>query len=208
METRVKIDYIANDDITSFGSFKMSFTDHTKYKVHSVEAKFDFRDFWEFSQDTSSIAFDFLILSLLVYDVDRVLRRELFSEDGWCREITLVDVPAVNLNTMNIGKKYFDNAISFLTGDSWNISFCQAPAYDYHPTPRMNYDISVYKKVSLFSGGLDSLIGFVDEASTLEANKKILLISHKELGKEGKDQDRILDICRTPENNFFENRFT
>lgn len=57
----------------------------------------------------------------------------------------------------------------------------------------------------MFSGGLDSLIGFIDEASTLSVDKKILLVSHMELGKEHSDQKSILEYCR--ENNIFSNKY-
>lgn len=39
------------------------------------------------------------------------------------------------------------------------------------------------------------MIGFIDGCTQLPAGKKVLLVSHAELGKEGKDQTRILRRC-------------
>ena len=43
---------------------------------------------------------------------------------------------------------------------------------------------------------MDSLIGFIDETYSLNAGKKILLISHVEQGKEGADQNSIVGLCQ------------
>lgn len=68
---------------------------------------------------------------------------------------------------MNKGREAFNKAINFLTGDNWDIHFIQADSYSYNPTKKVKeYDPQFFEKVALFSGGLDSLIGFIDEAST------------------------------------------
>jgi len=86
------------------------------------------------------------------------------------------------------------------------LHFVQAEPYAYNLVVDTTYNVADYAKVALFSGGLDSLIGFVNEASTLGGNEKILLISHKEQGKEGADQTSILDTCRR--NGYFTGKYT
>lgn len=162
---------------------------------HSANIKFELKSLWEFGRDTDSPAFDFLILSVIVYNVDRLLNRGLHSNDGWKRDITLDGVPARNAASMNAATGLFERSISFLTGDKWSIHFVQHTAWNYNPATNKVYQRNEFAKVALFSGGLDSLIGFVDEAYNLNVDEKILLISHVEQGKEGNDQKGIMDYC-------------
>lgn len=205
METRVKILYTPSTSTNFFGEFSISFNAWDGVD-RSVKLKFDLQQLWSFSRDTTSIAFDFLILSFIVYNVDRAINRQKHSIDGWQRNIRLENVPVINLASMNKGKDAFNRAISFLTGDLWDIHFVQANSYNYHPIKNIkDYNKCDIEKVALFSGGLDSLIGFIDEVSSLSPSKKILLISHMELGKEHKDQLGILDYCRN--HNLYNGRF-
>lgn len=176
-----------------FGHYILSFTglDGTQY---SVKLKFGFDELRCIAQDTSSIAFDFLIFSLSVYNADRAISRAIYSEEGWCRRMKLT-VPVLHLSEMNNSREALTSALNFLTGDDWELNFEQAEPYQIDQELPI-VDRSVYGRVSLFSGGLDSLIGFVDGCALLEPDKKILLVSHKELGKEWSDQVRILDDCK------------
>lgn len=81
----------------------------------------------------------------------------------------------------------------------------QAEPYNYAPSRIRFENLRDYERVSLFSGGLDSLIGFIDGCSQLTDGKKVLLVSHVELGKEGGDQSRILDKCET--NHLFSGKY-
>ncbi|MDD3063198.1 MAG: hypothetical protein PHX50_10280 [Massilibacteroides sp.] len=195
METRIIIEYKKSEDTNTFGTYSLSFKDSNS-AIHKVDLKFDFKQLWSFSRDTTSVAFDFLILALIIYSADRILKRSLYSDTGWRRDIVLENIPVINLNAMQNGADYLCRAISFLTGDNWNLNFVKADEYNYSPSKKISsYNASEYEFVSLFSGGLDSLIGFIDKANDLNENKKILLISHMELGKEHGDQSSILDYC-------------
>lgn len=167
---------------------------------------FDFYPLWEFSQDTSSAYFDVLLLGQIVYSTDRILNRLAFSDDGWCRNIELNDVPVVNADLFNLHRQEFNTALSYLTGDNWTVSFTQMPPLEYTPEIEHHYNADEYEYVSLFSGGLDSLIGFIDKASDLHAGKKILLVSHYDMGKESMDQERIFYSCAA--NEFFNGKYT
>ena len=189
----VNISYQQSSDPAKFGQYSLSLTDEIGQQ-QNVELKFNFDDLWRFARDTSSVAFDLLVFAMSVYNADRAVSRAKYSEEGWKRNIHL-RVPVVNIAAMERGMDGFRSAVDFLTGDVWEFEFVQAAQYNYAP-PRIQFEnLQDYDRVSLFSGGLDSLIGFIDGCAQLPAGKKVLLISHAELGKEGKDQTRILGRC-------------
>lgn len=191
-------DYIHN----TFGGFSLSFNNRQGTNTR-VNLKFAFEQLWALAQDATSVAFDFLILAMAVYNTDRAISRSFYSIDGWQRHIRL-RVPVVNLEIMNRGLNRFISAFNYLTGDDWDIVFTQVEPYGFiFQLPFINR--SDYARVSLFSGGLDSLIGFIDSCSSLTEGKRVLLVSHKELGKEGADQDRIKNACIT--NNLFRDKY-
>lgn len=195
METVVNIIYTPSNSREHIGEFSLSF-DGFDGETRTVRLKFDIKELWSFSRDTSSVAFDFLVLSMLVYNVDRAIKRNRYSIDGWHRTIRMANIPVINIDAMNIGKDEFERAICFLTGDAWIFDFIQSEGYEYAPTNTPSYKIDEYEEISLFSGGLDSLIGFIGSAHRISQNKKVLLISHMELGKEKKDQVDILTNCK------------
>lgn len=199
----VCINYQQSTNPAKFGQYTLSFADEAGQQ-QDVELKFNFDNLWRFARDTSSVAFDFLVFAMSVYNTDRAVSRAMYSEEGWKRNIHL-QVPVVNVPAMKSGLEYFRKAVNFLTGDVWDFEFVQATPYNYAPPIFQFENLQDYDKVSLFSGGLDSLIGFIDGCSQLPADKKMLLISHAELGKEGKDQTRILRRCR--DNSLFDGQY-
>lgn len=194
MAVTVSVIYNPTNDRHDIGEFGLSFTDQLD-RVHETKLKFNMDSLWEFCQDVESVAFDFLVTSMVVYNVDRAINRLQYSDVGWSRNLNVVGIPVRNLQAMNNSKLHLESAINFLTGDCWSLEFIQADVYNYAPDMVRNYNRNEYEKVALFSGGLDSLIGFVDETYTLSPDKKILLISHMELGKEHNDQSKILGYC-------------
>ena len=76
METRININYTPSRTSEAFGTFTISFQG-IDGQLRSVDTKFDPKQLWEFSQDTTSVAFDFLVLAMIVYNVDRALNRLL-----------------------------------------------------------------------------------------------------------------------------------
>lgn len=206
METKININYIPSESKEVFGIFSISFIDYNGI-VRSTRLKFNPKELWEFTKDSTSVAFDFLILAFIIYNVDRSINRIANSIDGWKRNIILENVPCLNIDKMRKSSSLFQNAVNFLTGDNWQINFHQIATYNYSPSENIkNYDHTQYDKVALFSGGLDSLIGFIDEVAKLDEHKKILLVSHMELGKERGDQDGILKYCKSK--NIFNGKYS
>lgn len=163
-------------------------------KVHSINTLFDFEPLWLFTEDNKSEAYDFFILSTLIYNIDRLINREQFSNEGWTREIKVNNIPVVNLDKFEKCKNQITSAINFLTGDNWDLNFAYTEPHIYNKKKKSEFcvDQHTFNKVCLFSGGLDSLIGFIDLMAE-NPNNKVLLISHKGLGKERKDQDGVID---------------
>lgn len=201
----VRFELSNNSNSKELGKFILLSSDIDGNPIETT-LNFDFYPLWEFSQDTSSAYFDVLLLGQIVYSTDRILNRLAFSDDGWCRNIELNDVPVVNADLFNLYRQEFNTALSYLTGDNWTVSFSQMPPIEYTPEIEHRYNADEYEYVSLFSGGLDSLIGFIDKASDLHAGKKVLLVSHYDMGKESMDQERIFHSCAA--NEFFNGKYT
>ena len=207
MGARVNVIFEPSDEAQnkSLGKFSLHSLDMDGNPI-VADLNFDFYPLWEFSQDTSSVYFDVLLLGQIVYSTDRILNRLMFADDGWCRNIELLDVPVVNADLFNLHRQKFNTALSYLTGDNWLVTFSQMPRIVYTPAIEHHYNAGEYEYVSLFSGGLDSLVGFIDKASNLQANKKVLLVSHYDMGKEHNDQERIFNACTA--NGFFPGKYT
>jgi hypothetical protein len=164
-----------------------------------VELKIDFTQLYNFSQDTSSVKFDFFLVSAFVYGIDNLLDRERYAVDGWSREIE-VSFPVCNLEVWTGREALLKQALDFLTGDSWSVSFYQSEIEVYYaPGKRQKispYNRAAIKETSLFSGGLDSLIGIINELEKLQDPEKIVLMSHFDSGSPGpnSDQKRLKDF--------------
>lgn len=152
----------------------------------------------DFLNETKSVKFDFFLISALVYGVDNLLSREEYSDDGWAREIE-VKFPVYNLDKWLGNEILFGEALNFLTGDTWNISFGlnEIENIFIEKKRRWHKNIKTYEKekiksTSLFSGGLDSLIGIIDELESLGKDEKILLVSHFDFKSSGPNKDQRL----------------
>jgi len=187
-----------------FADVRLIYTD-TDGKKRSVPAGIDFRPLNDFSKDLTSLAFDFFFVSTLVYCIDNLLERESYSVDGWAREIK-VEIPVYNNAAWDKSKVDFEELICFLTGDYWSVSFSKlaitTPFKELkgrwkHLIPSYAYD--EYAFASLFSGGLDSLVGVINELENLPANKKGLLISHYDGTSPGtnSDQERLFKYLQS-----------
>ncbi|MCK4664808.1 MAG: hypothetical protein KAT68_18195 [Bacteroidales bacterium] len=163
------------------------------------------RELFKYFNDKNSKVFDLLIISAVIYNLDKFLERKRFSIEGWTREIS-VNIPVFNLEIWNENKANLVKAINFLSGDLWNITFEQSQMrFKYRYSRRNRYrclqrirDIS---KFTLFSGGMDSLIGMIDLIHN-NPDDKLCLISHYDSGKERTDQDAIKSLLENY-NNYF-----
>jgi len=116
---------------------------------------------------------DFLCLAALVYLADTRISREMHSQDSWTREIA-ISLPVYNLDKWNASVDTIKRMLNFLTGDLWEIMFLHR---DFELAPSSTPLITPIEldAVTLFSGGMDSLIAAIN---FLEEGEKVAFISH------------------------------
>lgn len=184
-------------NIGKFSNINLCFEENDiERKVPLTFLKYE--NVFDLTADFTSVKFDFFLITALVYGADNLFSREKYSNDGWSRDIE-IDLPVHNLHLWKGNELNLKKTLDFLTGDLWIINFVQNVHEEYYiPRPRRRkvpvYDINTIKTVSLFSGGLDSLIGVIDELEKLNYNEKLLFVSHfdyKSSGPNG-DQRRLL----------------
>jgi len=124
----------------------------------------------------SEIAFDLLIVAILVHAADTRISRTTESQDSWTREIRLV-IPVCNVERWNRARQLLIRTLEFLTGDKWSINFRDRPNAFTRTMPEHTGELiePPFGNISLFSGGLDSLIGAID---ILDSGEIPLLVSH------------------------------
>jgi hypothetical protein len=124
----------------------------------------------------SEIGIDLLVLAAHVHAADTRISRAEQSQDSWTREIRLV-VPVSDPDRWNATAPKLKKSLDFLTGDRWTINFRARPARFATITEEAPPSLITlpFDSISLFSGGLDSLIGAID---LLEDGATPLLVSH------------------------------
>lgn len=135
-------------------------------------------------------AFSLMLLSAIVYSIDRSVNRHKYSIDGWTREFD-VDIKLPASAEFQQCKNDIDRMLSFLTGDYWNCNFIENVLVEY-PKFKPNTYYDNITQVNLFSGGLDSLIGAIDYVAN-NPNGKLYLSSHYDSYMTGPktDQSRV-----------------
>lgn len=197
----MRVYVIINDaDYGKFSDLQLFYTDNGVNR--KVPLSFlGYEKVFDFTTDFISVKFDFFLVSAIVYGVDNLLSRAIYSNDGWTRDIE-IEFPVNNLSVWRGKEVKLKQILDFLTGDNWIVTFRQNTQDTfYYPRPLSRrrkipptYEMESIKSVSLFSGGLDSLIGVIDELEKLGNKEKILLVSHfdsKSPGPNG-DQTKLL----------------
>jgi 7-cyano-7-deazaguanine synthase in queuosine biosynthesis len=160
----------------------------------------DFKNLFMFTRRQTGVEFDIFLIGCFVYGIDILLPRKDFSGNGWSRDIE-VEFPVEYPDVFNTGRDILEQLLSFLTGDYWQISFTQRdniPMYiksERGKVYREDYRLS-HKKVSLFSGGMDSLIGVIDQLAS--SKDRMVFVSHYDSQFKGakSDQDSIDEILK------------
>lgn len=138
----------------------------------------------------SEIGLDLLILAAHVYAADTRISRVQHSQDSWTREIRLV-VPVSDPGRWNSASAILKNMLNFLTGDRWEFGFRKRPLRFQSVVDEGELGLipPCFDSLSLFSGGLDSLIGAID---LLENGSTPLLISHSGDGAASDAQNKLI----------------
>jgi 7-cyano-7-deazaguanine synthase in queuosine biosynthesis len=120
-------------------------------------------------------AMDLLRLAMAVYCIDKLLVRAE-AEDAWSRAIEL-RLPVQCLERFRAQSETLRRALNFLSGDRWTLHFTAHPV---DPPPRPDTLVAPeVDAVSLFSGGLDSLSGAIDQ---LANGDRIVGVAHFDAG--------------------------
>lgn len=128
------------------------------------------------------VATDLLLIAASVYATDKAVSRRS-TPDGWTRNLA-VDFPVSDPDRWAPAHEALSRCLCFLTGDRWEIRFVPLPRDTALVQPSAKRagrvgDLAGVHAVSLFSGGLDSLIGVID---WLEREKTrgtgLLLVGH------------------------------
>ena len=124
----------------------------------------------------SELAVDLLVLAAHIHAADTRISRYTESQDNWTREIRLV-VPVSDVACWNSVAGLLQRMVNFLTGDRWTFGFRPRPKgfEQFVPAKPLVLPEVQFSSVSLFSGGLDSLIGAID---ALEQGRNPLFVSH------------------------------
>lgn len=133
---------------------------------------------------------DLVVLAALVNAGDTRVSRKLNAQDGWTREIDLY-VPVSASAAWNASTRSIEAMLRFLTGDRWRVFFRDRTkrTKSLVVAPK-RMAIDGLTKVSLLSGGLDSLVGAVD---LLIGGERLLFVSHYWDSETAKAQAYVLD---------------
>lgn len=172
-----------------------------------VVLNIDYRNLFEFTRRQNGVAFDLFIISSLVYGIDILLPRREIGLDGWSREI-VVSFPVERPDLFITGKELLEKTLNFLTGDIWTISFEERLIKRlYKLGKRQKAHCDDYRKkhkvVNLFSGGMDSLIGAINQLHN--SNDEVCLVSHTDAMFKGAktDQKDILEEIKKKYHNYY-----
>ena len=178
-----------------FSAVKLCYQ-NTSGENKKVDLYIDFQPLHDFCHDTKSLRFDFFLFSAIVYGVDNLINRKMYSLDGWTRELEVI-FPVKHLTSWQGHEETIEDVLSFLTGDDWTISFRQLEnkVLFKEKNRRWTKYIPSFRKsdieaVSLFSGGLDSLLGVIEQLEQLNDSKKILFVSHFDSNSRGPNSDQ------------------
>lgn len=140
----------------------------------------------------SEMALDLLVTAAHVHAADTRISRTTESQDAWTREIRVV-APVSDVARWQTAKRILERMLNFLTGDRWTMQFRARPARFAQIVARKKLSVLPFTGVSLFSGGLDSLIGAIDQ---LEAKRVPLLVSHAGEPAVSKAQDDCFELLK------------
>ncbi|SEJ81537.1 hypothetical protein MAA5396_03406 [Marinovum algicola] len=149
----------------------------------------------------SEAAVDLMIMATAVYAADTGVSRDRYADDGWTRMIDL-SVPVAEPELWRHQHDHLSRMLQFLTGDHWSFTFRHRPdEFQSFTKQPEEMDFTDFTQVSLFSGGLDSLIGAID---LLASGQRPLLVSHYWDGEASSAQRQLLEVLKDRHEDAFE----
>jgi 7-cyano-7-deazaguanine synthase in queuosine biosynthesis len=140
----------------------------------------DFRDLGRALGTPRAKAMDLLLIASSCYAADKLVDRR-DAADRWTRQMDLT-VPVSDPAAWNHVAASLEDALCFLSGDLWTLSFVPLERALYlppnHPARHQEDEGGqTWGASCLFSGGLDSLAGVLDLLNA-EGVSRVLLVSH------------------------------
>jgi 7-cyano-7-deazaguanine synthase in queuosine biosynthesis len=150
-------------------------------QVDCVEVDLPFRDLHRSLGTPNPMALELLLVAGACYVIDKAVSRRPTS-DAWTRDLS-VEFPVSDPKRWSKVSARLDTALTFLSGDVWRTSFRQANC-NLFVAPKRRRKVATnplepktFEAVSLFSGGLDSLIGTIDFLQQ-HPDSSIMLMGH------------------------------
>jgi hypothetical protein len=146
-----------------------------------------------------TLAFEFAYFCAIAYGCDRWVKREVAEGDRWTREFE-VTIPVSDPDLWRNASPVAQALLEFLTGDLWHLVFTPLPSSILGT--KFRRERSKFRKrsrmagdaVSLFSGGLDSLIGTIDWLESNPDSNLVLASTYDAMAESAKaDQTRLLE---------------
>ena len=124
------------------------------------ELDLPFKHLYEKCGIPDEIVLDLLFVASVCYVIDKAIPRSLAS-DWWTRELEVV-MPVSASSLWTAVQSDLSEALSFLTGDVWTLSFQDRGRALFKPPPMKRRGVQSNRRddieaVCLFSGGVDSL---------------------------------------------------
>ncbi len=138
---------------------------------------------------------DLIIFAAHVHAADTRISRVTESQDCWTREIRLV-VPVSAPDVWEKAAPILRTMLNFLTGDRWTFQFRQRPkGFEITVAAKpVTYQRPTFDGLSLFSGGLDSMIGAIN---SLQDGLNPLFVSHAGEGAVSASQEKVFQYLES-----------
>jgi 7-cyano-7-deazaguanine synthase in queuosine biosynthesis len=168
-------------------------------QLKRVEVDLPFRSLFNSLGPPDPTALDFLMIAGACYVIDKATARRSAS-DAWTRDFQ-VSFPVSNPKRWRKAAGRLDAALTFLSGDVWQTSFRQSSCKLF-VAPKMRRkkalipgEPDTFDAVTLFSGGLDSLIGTIDYLRQ-NAGRRLMLIGHYDAAGPKSQQQNLHEQIR------------
>jgi len=169
-------------------------------ELKRVTLDLPFKELYRSLGSPDPIALDFLVVAGACYAIDKAVARKSAS-DWWTRNLDVTFVVSDPKRWEKVAGR-LNTALAFLSGDVWRTSFKEAPC-ELFVAPKLRRkktltpdEPETIEAVSLFSGGLDSLIGVIDFLAS-NPTARILLVGHYDAPGPKSQQERLYEHLRT-----------
>jgi hypothetical protein len=159
----------------------------------------------QLTTNVAAVPADLLEIAAFIYVADQAIRRagkkEINYGDKWYRNYRFeIAVREPDFWNQSKVRNALIETLDFLSGDTFEIAFCKnhspTPLSEYLDFGRANPNPEGVKRVLLFSGGLDSLAGAVEEI--FHHQRRVALVSHKPVSHVAARQTKLFSrICQS-----------